>query len=159
RLAGQPLIPRTQTHPANPSWRRAARILDRLEPLLARIRLAGWVWRDCKPSHILVDRGTYHFIDFEHACRREEKRGTPWISPDYSRAVNCATRQPGTAEDDYALGVIAFQFLAGRFPPPTRRGRARIYHRTGCPVRLRERIERLLGDVSRHNPSPAYRAC
>jgi hypothetical protein len=53
-------------------------------------------------------------------------------------------RRPGSGEDDYALGVIGFQFGTGQFPPLEKTARARLYRRTKCPKPLRERIEQLI---------------
>ena len=47
-------------------------------------------------------------------------------------------------EDDYALGVIAFQFGTGKFPPEKAQARAALYEHTKCPARLRQWIEALL---------------
>jgi serine/threonine protein kinase len=107
---------------------------------------ASWTWRDCKPSHIFVHRGTLRFIDFEGACRNDETEILSWGSPDYvhPRYHGKSSRRAGTLEDDYALGVIAFQFLSGKFPPAAAHRRAAIYQKTGCPKPLREKIDRLL---------------
>jgi serine/threonine protein kinase len=143
---GTPLIPAKRLQPTKPSWRRAAKILDRLEPILSRIHAAGWVWRDCKPSHLLVHRGQFQLIDFENACRVAERKLTPWVSRHYfpPPRPGMLNRRPGNGEDDYALGVIGFQFGTGQFPPPEKSARAALYRRTRCPNPLRERIERLI---------------
>jgi hypothetical protein len=85
-------------------------------------------------------------IDFEGACRRDDTRVPRWSSPDYTPPIyeRSLVRRSGTLEDDYALGVIAFQFLSGRFPPGNFRRRAAIYKSTRCPDSLRSRIESLL---------------
>jgi hypothetical protein len=149
RLEGRPLLAAKQTQPSKPSWRRAARILGRLEPLLSKMHAAGWIWRDCKPCHILVHRRTVRFIDFEGACPIDQTRLLPWSSPDYipPSARGKFPRRAGTFEDDYALGVIAFQFGAGQFPPSETTARASLYRRTKCPRPLRERIEGLLNST------------
>ncbi len=148
RLAGRPLIPLTRIQPKKFSWRRAEKILKQLELLLSKIHRAGWVWRDCKPSHILGRRHQLCLIDFEGACESDRTKVSPWGSPHYSPAPR-AERRAGFREDDYALGVIAFQFGTGKFPLAHRRGRVEIYARTRCPEVLRTQIERLLdADVS-----------
>jgi hypothetical protein len=148
RVAGRPLLPATRLQPAKFSWGRAEKILKQLEPILSRIHRAGWVWRDCKPSHILGRRAEVWLVDFEGACESNRNNVLPWGSPNYSRTRR-AIRRAGFGEDDYALGVIAFQFGTGKFPPARKRARAAIYKRTRCPEALRARIERLLdADVS-----------
>lgn len=147
KVVGRPLLPRTGTPARCASASRAAQWLDAIQPLLARIHRAGWVWRDCKPSHILVRRRSISLVDFEGACRLDETELLPWGSPGYtppSYGKNSFRRRAGTREDDYALGVIAFQLLAAEFPPPSAGGRAAIYRRSACPASLRARIERLL---------------
>ena len=149
RVAGRPLIPLTRLHPKKFSWPRAEKILRELEPLLSRIHRAGWVWRDCKPSHILVRRDQVCLIDFEGACEINRTNVLPWGSPNYSPTPR-DIRRAGRGEDDYALGVIAFQFGTGKFPPASASGRAAPYQRTKCPSALRERIERLLTAKNAH---------
>jgi hypothetical protein len=146
KICGRPLLPRTRQQPAKPSWRRALEILDKLGTELSKLHAAGWVWRDCKPSHIFVHRGTLRFIDFEGACRIHQTEALPWGSPDYipPSYLGKFSRRPGTLEDDYALGVIAFQFLSGKFPANSSRRRASIYKEIRCPAMLRDQIENLL---------------
>ena len=147
KIPGRPLLAAKRTQPARTSWRRAARILEQLEPMLSRMHAAGWTWRDCKPSHVLLQGGKLRLIDFEGACRIDQTGLPPWGSPDYAPPSSQGkfSRRAGTREDDYALGVIAFQFLSGKFPPAAAQGRAVLYRRTRCPDLLREKIERLLG--------------
>ena len=153
RIPGRPLLPGKQLQPLRTSWRRAERILEQLEPILSKMHAAAWVWRDCKPSHILIHRGTVRLIDFEGACRSDQTDLPPWGSPDYvsPQSHGKSSRRVGTREDDYALGVIAFQFLAGQFPPAPAHRRAVVYRRTRCPNPVRDKIDRLLGSkISRH---------
>ena len=147
RIPGRPLLAAKRTQPSRTSWRRAEKILERLEPLISRMHRAGWTWRDCKPSHLLWHDGMLRLIDFEGACRIDQTGSLPWSSPDYIPPSSRGkfSRRAGTLEDDYALGVIAFQFGAGKFPPAATRRRAAFYRRTGCPDHLREKIDRLLG--------------
>ncbi len=146
RIPGRPLLAEKREQPAKTSWRRAERILEQLAPMLSRLHAAGWTWRDCKPSHIFVHRGVLHFIDFEGACRSGQTEVLPWGSPNYvpPPCHGKFSRGAGTLEDDYALGVIAFQFLSGKFPLTTPQDRTAVYERTGCPKPLREKIDRLL---------------
>ena len=153
RIPGRPLLAAKRVQPSRISWRRAERILEQLEPLLSRMHRAGWTWRDCKPSHLLSHEGILRLIDFEGACRTDQTGSLPWSSPDYIPPSSRGkfSRRVGTLEDDYALGVIAFQFGAGIFPPAATRRRTALYRRTGCPDDLREKIDRLLrSKISRH---------
>ena len=151
KIEGRALLPRDKTQPAKTSWRRAQKILEDMEPVLAKMHAAGWVWRDCKPPHIFRHRGAIRLIDFEGAVRINEAKALPWSAPDYlPRSYHKKLRRRrGAAEDNYALGVIAFQFGAGEFPPADRRRRARIFQRTHCPDLLRAKIETLLADTGK----------
>jgi hypothetical protein len=143
---GRPLLARNGSQPGKSSWRRSLILLDRIGSALAAIHRAGYVWRDCKPEHIYFQGRQIRLVDFEGACRIEQTDVHPWGSPNYI-PPSCRigiSRRPGTLEDDYALGVIAFQFGTGKFPPASVRSRAVLYNRTHCPNPLREKIERLL---------------
>jgi len=147
KVLGRSLLPPKREHPAKPSPQRAWKILREVGTLLSRLHAAGWVWRDCKPSHIFLRSSSLRAIDFEGACRINDTDVLPWASPNYvppSYRKEFARRRIGIFEDDYALGVICFQFVAGEFPPASRRTREQVYRRTGCPKFLRDRIERLL---------------
>jgi hypothetical protein len=150
KIGGRPLFPRDALQPRSLSWGRAAKFLERLEPVMGAIHAAGWVWRDCKPSHIFLDRGAARLLDFEGACRIHETEVLSWGSANYLPQVyyDSFTRRPGVFEDRHALGVIAFQFGTGKFPPEQSRQRNAIYRSTRCPDRLQERIEKLLNSKS-----------
>jgi hypothetical protein len=147
KITGRPLLARSRAQPARTSWRLAMRLLNQVRPLLDAVHDAGYVWRDCKPEHIFLSRGKISLIDFEGACRISETSVLPWgshpfVPPIYRTKI--AKRRCGTLEDDYALGVILFQFLSGKFPPSSPRARSLVYKRTHCPDHLRVEIERLL---------------
>jgi serine/threonine protein kinase len=151
KVAGRPLMAANRLQPGKVSWGRAATILEHLGPILSAIHAAGWVWRDCKPSHIFIHRGRWRLIDFENACRLNHRKIASWKSPHYLPPTTTKSfrRRPGAGEDDYALGVIVFQFGTGKFPPIEARRREAIYRATRCPVGLRKRIEMLLGSKTR----------
>ncbi len=147
KIVSRPLFGRNRTQPAHSSWQRAQRFLNLMTPVLSRIHKAGWVWRDCKPEHIFLGQGRVRVIDFEGACKLSDTEVLPWSSPNYSPPSYCkpfARRRKGTLEDDYALGVIAFQLGTGKFPPADDRRRARCYKAEDCPGPLRTTIEALL---------------
>jgi tRNA A-37 threonylcarbamoyl transferase component Bud32 len=152
KILGRSLLPRHQKNPVKSSWQRAQRILDQLGALLSILHAAGWVWRDCKPSHILVSNGEMRLIDFEGACPINETQVLPWSSPHYSPLGyhKHFSRVAGQLEDDYALGVIAFQFATGQLPSLSGRGRAKLYKRARAPRFLCDNVERLLR-ISRRN--------
>jgi hypothetical protein len=144
---GRPSLGKNRRKRGRFSWQRAIKLLNRLEPVLNAIHSAGYVWRDCKPEHIFIFRDKISLIDFEGACRISEAGVLPWGSPRYLPPIYrkaFAGRRAATLEDDYALGVILFQFLSGEFPAESARGRATLYKRTRCPNHLRAKIESLL---------------
>jgi hypothetical protein len=146
QIIGQPLIPAKRLHPPRTSYRRAEMILKLLGPLLSKMHAAGWIWRDCKPSHIFIHEGKVRLIDFEGVCGINQTELLPWGSLDYIPPPYRSqfSRRVGALEDDYALGVIAFQFLSGKFPPNSSARRSSIYKAARCPDSLRNRIEDLL---------------
>lgn len=147
KIEGRPLLPRNRTQPRQASWRRAAQLLEQLSPILATIHRAGWVWRDCKPSHLLRARDDrIRLVDFEGAVRVDRTDVLPWGSREYfpPRYRKKFYRCPGVLEDDYALGVIAFQFGAGKFPPELKRERQLLYRKTRCPKAIQTKLEKLL---------------
>jgi class IV lanthipeptide synthase len=153
RIPGRPLLPTKRTQPPRVSWPLAERILEQLEPILSMMHATGWVWRDCKPPHILFQGGAPRLIDFEGACPIDQTQLPSWGSPDYipPSSHGKLSRRAGTLEDDYALGVIAFQFGTGKFPPAATDRRSVLYRRTHCPASLRKKIDRLLGSkISQH---------
>jgi len=146
KIAGRPLLTQSRTQPAKMSWRRAQKILEQVSALLARVHAAGWVWRDCKPAHIFLHRGMMRLIDFEGACKMGETQVLPWRSP-HSVPPVCRekfSRRAGVLEDDYALGVIAFQLATAAFPPLSPHRRTALYRRSGCPIFLQVQIDSLL---------------
>jgi hypothetical protein len=147
KISGRPLFGNGRGQPCNFSWRRSQQFLDKLGRLLERIHRAGYVWRDCKPEHILVERDKIRLLDFEGACQIGKAGLLPWGSPDYLPPVyrkKFAMRCAGTLEDDYALGVIAFQSGTGKFPPGNIRRRKKLYQQSKCSPILQARIESLL---------------
>lgn len=149
RLPGRELKPPRAARSSKISPPAAERIFRQVAAQLQLIHRAGWVWRDCKPSHLLVRRRRLHLIDFEGACRVEELNALPWGTPDYSPPPNHGrfTRKRGYSEDDYALGVVGFQIATGALPPLEQRRRTRILHASRCSASLQRSIEQLLAVV------------
>lgn len=99
--------------------RHALRYGLQLAELLSKLHAAGWIWRDCKPSNlILTATGELRPLDFEGACPVDRPDPVAWGSPFYA-APECAVTTAGQTrlpEDLYALGVMLYMLLAGRAP-------------------------------------------
>lgn len=99
--------------------RRCLRLGGELALLLVRIHAAGWVWRDCKPSNLMLTKaGALRPLDFEGACPVAHPEPLLWgtegfTPPDALRRDVAGSR---VYEDLYALGVTLHLLLTGDLP-------------------------------------------
>ena len=107
----------------------AAQALDLLAQIASALDHAharGVVHRDLKPDNIVVDHGTPKVLDFglaklvsqttAEATDTLTARGTWLGTPGYMAPEQWSADGATAASDRYALGVIAFELLAGRLP-------------------------------------------
>lgn len=144
---------------------------------LAHAHERGIIHRDLKPANILLtDEGRPMLLDFNLAqdlkCREAERArlgGTlPYMAPEQLRGLQSGWEGSGVGSDLYALGVILFELLTGRFPFPHHIGRthevlvALLEDRSKPPPTLRRwnrEITPAIEAIVRHclEPDPARR--
>jgi len=88
---------------------------------LAYAHACGIVHRDVKGANILVDSdGRVMVSDFGVALRSSDVTltadGTVIGTPAFMSPEQCAGRRAGPQSDQYSLGIVAFQMLAGSVP-------------------------------------------
>lgn len=97
-------------------------ICQELCKLLAKIHRQGFIWRDCTPANLLIERsGRLFAIDFEGATNTEVFDPLTWSTPLFAPpevAHGCyRTKQKSNLPEDlFALGCCLFLILEGRLP-------------------------------------------
>ncbi len=143
------------------------RILEAMASALDYAHAQGVIYRDVKPSNIMVERdGRPVLTDFGLALRLSEGTvgdtfGTPhYISPEQAQNSANAVAQ----SDLYSLGVIAYEMLAGTLPfddpSPTALAMQHIMAAVPSPrlynPKLSERVEQILYKSLAKEPGDRY---
>ena len=111
--------------------------------LLGRSLLRALLCSTLNPNRLQLSCGPQSYLRLPAGLLRKVCLAyLPLLPPIYRNPF--VDRRAGTLEDDYALGVILFQFLSGEFPTVSVRSRSRVYRQTHCPDHLRLEIEKLL---------------
>ena len=86
--------------------------------IVHQIHNAGWIWRDCKPSNLIVSRkGELRPLDFEGACPIDQPDPSTWRSPGFSaREPQDVSPRRRALQDVYSIGAIAYFLLTGSLP-------------------------------------------
>lgn len=114
--------------------------------MMNRIHTAGWAWRDCKPSNlILTEKGLLRPIDFEGAQAFTDQRLIVWGTDEFLPPEWRENRSGRLiiGGDLYALGALIYILLGGRYysaenPVPLEKLRRDL------PQRTRKLVTRLL---------------
>ena len=104
-------------------------IMARLASVLHSVHRHGYVHRDIKPEHILLNRGPYgeldlHLLDFGVCAaetappeERERERGRVYGTPSYASPEQASGNPYVDARADlFGVGVTMFESLTGRLP-------------------------------------------
>jgi hypothetical protein len=124
--------------------------------LISQLHDAGWIWRDCKPSNLIVTKkGELRPLDFEGACPVDQPDGWGWGSYGFSpeqRQADSACAQ--SAEDVYSVGAIAYFLLTGRLLDPLRK--TPIWKlRRHVPLHVRKTVSDMVAADPARRPTPA----
>jgi len=109
--------------------RQVAVIMARLASVLHSVHRHGYVHRDIKPEHILLNRGAHgeldlHLLDFgvcaadtAPADERSRERGRVYGTPSYASPEQASGNPYVDARADlFSVGVTMFEALTGRLP-------------------------------------------
>lgn len=142
-------------------------IFSQVASALSYAHKRGVVHRDVKPANIMIDEdGAVVVTDFGIAKAGESQgltvTGSTIGTPAYMSPEQCGNKNVGPASDQYSLGTVAYEMLAGRVPfeGDTAIGLmyAQFYHapppleqlRTELPAELAAAVMRMLEKDPEH---------
>jgi uncharacterized protein YjdB len=119
-IDGTPLDALIRSHPPLP-LDVSRSILFQLCNALQYAHDEGVVHRDVKPANVIIDtRGGVHVTDFGIAKATEApnltRTGTAIGTPAYMSPEQCLGQSQSASSDQYSVGVVAYELIAGRPP-------------------------------------------
>ncbi|MEP7287794.1 MAG: protein kinase [Chloroflexota bacterium] len=91
-------------------------LLVQIIQALAFLHRRGILHRDLKPGNVLVINGQVKVLDFGLSVAREQADSAPTGTLAYMAPELLSGQPASEASDLYAVGVIAFELLTGRYP-------------------------------------------
>ncbi|MDQ3749890.1 MAG: serine/threonine protein kinase [Acidobacteriota bacterium] len=123
-----------------------------LANIIAQIHAAGWVWRDCKPSNIIVTPNkNLRPIDFEGACRVDCFEPLAWMTPPFAPPEIFADPigyKSHLPEDLFALGITLYLLGGGKLPAVNSESATLKFHKTN----LSNEFKLIVGDLLAADP-------
>ncbi len=115
-IEGQSLADRLADGPL--PWQVAVGVAGQVAAALTAVHAAGLVHRDVTPANVLLSPSGAKLIDFgiSAPAGERERRGLLLGTPAYLAPERLAGVPVHPAADIYALGVLLYQALAGKFP-------------------------------------------
>lgn len=100
----------------------AVHLCLKITRFVSDLHINGFVWRDLKPSNIILEKsGELRIVDLEGACRVNEFDPLCWSTPSFAPPEVCtgaylSERSSNLPEDLYALGRCLYLLLEAKTP-------------------------------------------
>jgi len=133
---------------------RVLRLALQVARIVSLLHSGGWVWRDCKPANLILgDLGVLRPVDFEGACKIGSRTPLDWGTESFLPAdFSNEKYQSHPCIDLYALGVVIYYLLTGRFPAKENPVPAEKLRRN-IPPSIRQIVSELMSPFVSERPS------
>ena len=105
------------------SFTRRLAICSSIADVVRRLHQSGWVWRDCKPSNLIISKNRAVGLDFEGATRVTLPVSWDWGSPRYSPTKHRWDPKSPFLSDIYGLVATVYEILFSDCAPRDIAGR------------------------------------